>query len=177
MDLVIFGFVIEHVSRINRILKQPSGHALLIGIGGTGRTSAAKIATYIADYELFQIEMSKKYTFIEWRADLKALLRKAGEKGVNTVFLFADHQVKEISFLEDINMLLNTADIPSLFENEEKLEIIEKVGKFSCELSIKINLFSRCNKYNKLKILRQMLQHLDYIINLLNVFVYTYILY
>jgi dynein heavy chain len=55
------------------------------------------------------------------------LLRKAGEKGVNTVFLFADHQVKDVAFLEDINMLLNTADIPSLFENDEKLEIIEKV--------------------------------------------------
>jgi dynein heavy chain len=127
MDLVIFGFVIEHVSRINRILKQPNGHALLIGIGGTGRTSAARIATFIADYELFQIEMAKKYTFVEWRSDIKTLLRKAGEKGVNTVFLFADHQVKDVAFLEDINMLLNTADIPSLFENDEKLEIIEKV--------------------------------------------------
>ena len=25
-------------------------------------------------------------------------------------------------------MILNTADIPNLYENEEKLEIIEKVG-------------------------------------------------
>lgn len=37
LDLVIFGFVCEHVSRISRIIKQPNGNGLLIGIGGTGR--------------------------------------------------------------------------------------------------------------------------------------------
>jgi hypothetical protein len=61
MDLVIFGFVIAHVSRISRILKQPSGNGLLIGIGGTGRSSVTKLAAFIADFELFQIEVSKKY--------------------------------------------------------------------------------------------------------------------
>ena len=31
------------------------------------------------------------------------------------------------SFLEDINILLNSADIPNLYEHEDRLEIIEKV--------------------------------------------------
>lgn len=127
MDLVIFGFVIKHLSRISRILKQPNGHGLLIGIGGTGRSSVTKLATFIADFELFQIEVSKKYTVTEWRADLKSLIKKTGENCTNVVFLFCDHQIKDESFLEDINMLLNSGDVPSLFENEEKLDIIEKV--------------------------------------------------
>jgi dynein heavy chain len=88
MDLVIFGFVIAHVSRISRILKQPSGNGLLIGIGGTGRSSVTKLATFIADFELFQIEVSKRYGLNEWKNDLKALIRKVGENGVNVVFLF-----------------------------------------------------------------------------------------
>lgn len=129
MDLVIFGFFIEHLSRISRILKQPNGHGLLIGIGGTGRSSVTKLATFIADFELFQVEMTKKYTINEWRADMKTLVRKAGENGTNIVFLFVDHQIKDETFLEDINMLLNSGDIPTLFENEERLEIIEKVRK------------------------------------------------
>lgn len=52
---------------------------------------------------------------------------KSGGDGKQSVFLLSDNEIKEESFLEDVNMILNTADIPNLFASDEKAEIIEKM--------------------------------------------------
>jgi len=46
-----------------------------------------------AEYDLFQVELSKNYGVIEWRDDLKKLMLKAGLENVPLVFLFSDTQV------------------------------------------------------------------------------------
>ena len=54
-------------------------------------------------------------------------MMKSGVEGKQTVFLFTDNQIKEESFVEDINMILNTGDVPNIFANDEKADIIEKM--------------------------------------------------
>lgn len=63
----------------------------------------------------------------DWREDLKVLLKKCGNENKPTVFLFCDSQIKDEGFVEDINMLLNTGDVPNLFSGEEKADILEKM--------------------------------------------------
>uniref|UniRef100_A0A8C4DXT9 Dynein axonemal heavy chain 3 n=1 Tax=Dicentrarchus labrax TaxID=13489 RepID=A0A8C4DXT9_DICLA len=127
MALVMFKFAIEHISRICRVLKQDNGHLLLVGIGGSGRQSATKLGTYISDYVLFQIELTKSYSMSDWRDDLKRIMLKAGIEGKSLVFLFNDSQIKDEAMLEDINMLLNTGDVPNIFPADERADIIEKM--------------------------------------------------
>merc|ERR1719191_2100063 len=59
--------------------------------------------------------------------DMKKLLMKVGGQGRETVFLFNDSQIKDEGFVEDINNLLNTGEIPNLFPPDERVQIAEMV--------------------------------------------------
>lgn len=59
------------------------------------------------------------------------LLKSAGVKGQRTVFLLTDAQIKEEAFLEDVDSVLNTGEVPNLFAVDEKQEIME-VNMFEC---------------------------------------------
>ncbi|MEW5313906.1 MAG: hypothetical protein WDW38_005438 [Sanguina aurantia] len=126
MSLAVFLYAVEHVSRCCRVLKQPGSHMLCVGVGGSGRQSLSRLAAFMCGMRAFQIEVSKSYTSVEWREDLKRITQTAGASGHACVFLFSDTQIKSEAFVEDINNLLNSGEVPNMFPYDERAAVLEQ---------------------------------------------------
>uniref|UniRef100_A0A8C4HR50 Dynein, axonemal, heavy chain 6 n=2 Tax=Dicentrarchus labrax TaxID=13489 RepID=A0A8C4HR50_DICLA len=122
--LVFFQDAIEHVSRIARMIRQERGNALLVGVGGTGKQSLTRLAAHMSGYRCFEIELSRGYNYDSFHEDLRRLYKMAGVEGKDMVFLFTDTQIVVEEFLEDINNMLNSGEVPNLFEKDELEQVL-----------------------------------------------------
>lgn len=76
---------ILHIARIARILSSTYGHSLLIGMGGSGRTSLAKLANYIV--------FNTPVYFIDprqWDDQLLTIMKDVGIESNTVTIIFND---------------------------------------------------------------------------------------
>ena len=117
MNLVLFDDAMKHICRICRIIQ--NGHALLVGVGGSGKQSLARLASYICSYDIFQISVNATYGMNDLKTDLQELYIKCGQKNIPISFIMADTQIGDDEWLVFLNDLLSTGVIPDLFTAEE----------------------------------------------------------
>uniref|UniRef100_A0A8C9FH70 Dynein axonemal heavy chain 10 n=1 Tax=Pavo cristatus TaxID=9049 RepID=A0A8C9FH70_PAVCR len=128
MNLVLFDDALEHLIHVYRIIRMDRGHALLIGVGGSGKQSLTRLAAFTAGCEVFEIILTRGYRENNFREDLKSLYQKLGIENKLIVFLFTDGHVAEESFLELINNMLTSGMVPALFADDEKDNILSQIG-------------------------------------------------
>eukprot|EP01135_Chromosphaera_perkinsii_P002940 Nk52_evm51s230 gene=Nk52_evmTU51s230 len=119
MDLVLFEDAMRHICKINRIMESARGNALLVGVGGSGKQSLARLAAFISGLEVFQIALRKGYSPADFKADIAQLYMRAGIKGEGIAFLLTDQQVVDEQFLVFINDLLSSGVISDLFADDD----------------------------------------------------------
>ncbi|XP_043973511.1 dynein axonemal heavy chain 11 isoform X1 [Gambusia affinis] len=129
MNLVLFEDAIQHVCRISRILESPRTHGLLVGVGGSGKQSLTRLASYMSSVEVFQITPRKGYSIQDLNMDLAGLLLKAGVKNYRVTLLLTDAEILDDRFLVIVNNILASGESPDIFCEEEIEHIVSSVRR------------------------------------------------
>lgn len=100
---------------------------MLIGVGGSGKQSLIRLCSSMRKMNMCQIEIKKGYKTADFLEFMKGLMKEAGINQKPISFVLTDTQIIHEAFLENINNLLNTGEIPNLMLPEDKEEITNGV--------------------------------------------------
>ncbi len=56
---VLFQDATQHICSIARVLAQPRGSTMLVGVGGCGKQTLARFAAFIGGLRCFQIQVTR----------------------------------------------------------------------------------------------------------------------
>merc|ERR1712194_331603 len=118
VQLVVFSDVLDHVTRIDRVLRQPLGHLLLVGNAGAGKTTLSKFVAYMNGLSVFSIQCGRGYGVLDFENDLRAVMTRAGAHNEKICFIFDESNALGPAFLERMNALLANGEVPGLFEGD-----------------------------------------------------------
>jgi dynein heavy chain len=127
MDLVLFEDAMKHVCKVSRIISNEAGHALLVGVGGSGKQSLARLASNMSNYTVKQIMISSSYGLADLKVDEQDMYMKCGTKDEGITFLFTEGQITNERFLVSLNDLLSSGEIADLFPVEDIDNIVNTV--------------------------------------------------
>ncbi|XP_035386791.1 dynein heavy chain 11, axonemal isoform X1 [Electrophorus electricus] len=129
MNLVLFQEAMQHVCRISRVLASPRGHALLVGVGGSGKQSLTRLAAHLCGMDLFQPTLSNGYGIQELKVDVAGLCVKAGVKNLPTVLLLTDAHIPNEHVVVVVTALLSSGEVPELLSDEEVSGAVKAVRR------------------------------------------------
>lgn len=119
LGLCLTNQTIQMIKEVEKILCREGGKALLIGKSGTGKKVITKIICHALNIEVEGFYIGLGYGSREFRKDIRRILEIAGIQDKKVCILLEDYQIVSPSFLEDINSLLSSNQIPGIFSQEE----------------------------------------------------------
>ena len=99
LDILLFHEVLDHMSRVDRVLTAPGGSLLLAGRSGAGRGTAVALVTHMHQLELFTPHISRNYGLKQFRNDLK---------NVRNIHVYASGKCVNLHYAHGMHMSLSS---------------------------------------------------------------------
>lgn len=119
LNVQLIPEVCSWIARVDRVLSQERGNLLLVGRSGVCAGEIVRLCAFNSRIDVISLNVTREYGMKQFFADLKNVLLKAGIEGHSTVLLLEDHHFFDPRFLEVVNSLLSSGEIPGLFSTEE----------------------------------------------------------
>lgn len=123
-DLILHDGVLDLALRCDRVLQQPAGHLLLIGVAGSGRATVARFCAWLRGLALYSLPTARAYGEARFDKDVRALLRRVGVQGERICWVLDESQMAEPARVEKLNTLLANAEVAGLFEGDEYTSLL-----------------------------------------------------
>lgn len=146
VQLVIFDAVLDHIVRMDRVLRQPLGHLLLVGASGAGKTVLSKFVSWMNGLSVYQLKVGRNYDVIQFEADLRVVMKRSGVKAEKITFIFDESNALGPAFVERMNALLAEGEVPGLFEGDEYVNLMSECRAAGMQGVDDAELFARFKK-------------------------------
>ena len=119
LHMHIFQESLLSLAVANRILSRPGGCMLLVGESGIGRRNVSLLVSHMLNLQFVSFNITREYSTKEFRRDLKVILQTAGIEGKAVSMFIEDYQLVHPEFLQLLNSLLSSGEVPGLYNSEE----------------------------------------------------------
>ncbi|EAN79214.1 dynein heavy chain, putative [Trypanosoma brucei brucei TREU927] len=119
LNIHVIPEVVGWLARVDRVLTRPFGHLILVGRPGVGRRNAVCLAAFLLKMNVVTLNMMQKYALKNFRQDLRQFIQRATTQNERLVLMLEDHNIVDETFLEMINSLVSSGEVPGLFTQEE----------------------------------------------------------
>ena len=119
LHMHLFPESVHSVAVANRILSRPGGCMLLVGESGIGRRNSALLVSHMLNLQFVSFNITRDYSSKEFKRDLKVILQSAGIEDKPSCMYIEDYQLVHAEFLQLLNSLLSSGEVPGLYTSEE----------------------------------------------------------
>lgn len=119
LNVQLIPEVCSWLARVDRVLSQERGNLLLVARSGVCAAEVVKLVAFNSRAEVVSLGVTREYGMKQFLGELKSILLKTGVEGQNTVLLLEDYHFFDPRFLEAVNSLLSSREVPGLFTPEE----------------------------------------------------------